>query len=481
MKQLVNKLNRPFMSKLSWGKTACAVALLGVATAIASPAQTFSTLVTFNYTNGANPYFVSLVQGTDGNLYGTTEGGGANGEGTVFKVTPTGTLTTLYSFCAKTNCTDGSVPFGGLVLGTDGNFYGTTSEGGISADPCGGDCGTVFKITPAGKLTTLHSFDYTDGITPYGPLVQATNGNFYGTTQSGTVYSITSGGTFTTVLTGGAGGYALIQATNGNFYGAGGGGPDGMVFSITSGGKLTTLHSFDGSTDGSDPFGPLVQASNGNFYGTTSQGGPNDSCNSQPPIFIGCGTVFEITPEGTLTTLKNFDNSDGCYPNGSMIQATNGNFYGTSVYGGGPGPCYGSYGTIFSITSGGTLATLHSFDNTDGENPSGGLVQATNGTFYGTAFQGGANNAGTIFSLSLGLGPFAKTLPTSGKVGAAVMILGTDLTGATSVTFDGTAAVFKVVSSSEITTTVPSGATTGEVEVVTPRGTLSSNVSFRVP
>jgi len=484
MKQLLDNLKRSanrrsFMSKLSWGKTAWAVALLGVATAIASPAQTFTTLVNFNYTNGANPS-MSLVQGTDGNLYGTTEGGGAKGEGTVFKVTPTGTLTTLYSFCAKTNCTDGSVPLGGLVLGTDGNFYGTTSEGGISADPFGGDCGTVFKITPAGKLTTLHMFDSTDGYaTPFGPLVQATNGNFYGTTQSGTVYSITSGGTFTTVLTAGAGGYALIQATNGIFYGAGVGGPDGTVYSITAGGTLTTLHRFDGSTDGYGPFGPLVQANNGNFYGTTSQGGPNDECDSQ--IFSGCGTVFEITPEGTLTTLKNFDASDGCYPNGSMIQATDGNFYGTTVYGDTAGGCYLTPGTIYSITSAGTLTTLHSFDNTDGENPSGGLVQATNGTFYGTASQGGANNAGTIFRLALGLDPFVKTLPTSGKVGAAVMILGTDLTGATSVTFDGTAAVFKVVSSSEITTTVPSGATTGEVEVVTPRGTLSSNVSFRVP
>ena len=135
MKQLLDNMKRPpnrryFMSELSWWKTACAVALLGAATAIASPAQTFTTLVNFNYTNGANPYFMSLVQGTDGNLYGTTEGGGANGEGTVFKVTPTGTLTTLYSFCAKTNCTDGAVPFGGLVLGTDGNFYGTTAAGG---------------------------------------------------------------------------------------------------------------------------------------------------------------------------------------------------------------------------------------------------------------------------------------------------------------------------------------------------------------
>jgi uncharacterized repeat protein (TIGR03803 family) len=443
------------------------------------PAQTFTTLVNFNYTNGANPYFMSLVQGTDGNLYGTTESGGANGEGTVFKVTPTGTLTTLYSFCAKTNCTDGSLPGGGLVLGTDGNFYGTTLEGGITADPCGGNCGTIFKITPAGELTTLHSFDPSDGeATPYAPLVQATNGNFYGTTQSGTAFSITSGGTFTTVLAAGAGGYALIQATNGIFYGAGGGGPDGTVYSITSGGTLTTLHSFDG-TDGSFPVGPLVQASNGNFYGTTTQGGAHDLCNGE--IFVGCGTVFEITPAGKLTVVDSFDASDGCYPNGSMIQATNGDFYGTTLYGDTAGGCYQTPGTIFSITSGGTLTTVHNFDNTDGENPSGGLFQATNGTFYGTTFQGGANGDGTIFSLSLGLGPFVKTLPTSGAVGAAVRILGTDLTDATSVTFDGTAAKFTVASSSEITTTVPSGATTGEVKVVTPSGTLSSNLSFQVP
>src|ERR1700691_3085308 len=135
MKQLLENLKRPanrrsFMSKLSSGKTACAVALLGVATAIASPAQNFTTLVNFNYTKGANPYSMSLVQGTDGNLYGTTEGGGANGEGTVFKVTPTGTLTTLYSFCAKTNCTDGSVPFGGLCSAPTGTFTGRPRKAG---------------------------------------------------------------------------------------------------------------------------------------------------------------------------------------------------------------------------------------------------------------------------------------------------------------------------------------------------------------
>ena len=275
------------------------------------------------------------------------------------------------------------------------------------------------------------------------------------------------------MLAAGAGGFALIQATNGIFYGAG-----GTVYSVTSGGTLTTLFTFDGA-DGSYPVGPLVQASNGNFYGTTTQGGAHDLCNGE--IFQGCGTVFEITPAGKLTVVNSFDASDGCYPNGSMIQATNGILYGTTVYGDTAGGCYGTPGTIFSITSGGTLTTVHNFDNTDGENPSGGLFQATNGTFYGTAFQGGANGAGTIFSLSLGLGPFVETLPTSAKVGVAVKILGTNLTGATSVNFNGKAATFTVVSSSEITTTVPAGATTGEVEVVTPSGTLSSNVSFRVP
>jgi len=201
MKQLLGNLKRTanrrsFMSKLSWWKTACAVALLCVATAKASPAQTFTTLVNLTIPTVLTP--LCLWSRARTVIYTEPRMAGEQMvRATVFKVTPTGTLTTLYSFCAKTNCTDGSVPFGGLVLGTDGNFYGTTSEGGISADPCGGDCGTVFKISPAGKLTTLHSFDYTGGYTPYGPLVQATNGNFYGTTQSGSAYSITSGGTFT--------------------------------------------------------------------------------------------------------------------------------------------------------------------------------------------------------------------------------------------------------------------------------------------
>ncbi|MGB8117104.1 MAG: choice-of-anchor tandem repeat GloVer-containing protein, partial [Candidatus Sulfotelmatobacter sp.] len=192
-------------------------------------------------------------------------------------------------------------------------------------------------------------------------------------------------------------------------------------------------------------------------------------------------TVFSITAGGMLTTLHSFDSTDGAYPYAALIQATNGTFYGTTSEGGTANCSYGlPCGSVFSITSGGTLTTLHSFDSTDGEKPDAALVQDTNGTFYGVTYEGGASNYGTIFSLAVGLPPFVETLPRSGKVGKAVKILGTDLTGAISVTFNSTAATFTVASKSEITTTVPAGATTGEVKVVTSNGTLTSNVLFRV-
>ena len=233
---------------------------------------------------------------------------------------------------------------------------------------------------------------------------------------------------------------------------------------MTPAGKLTTLHSFD-STDGFYPYAGLVLATNGDFYGTTANGGAHSY-----------GTVFRITTEGTLTTLHSFDGTDGSEVNAGPVQATNGNLYG-ATYGGGAH----SDGTVFEITPAGTLTTLLSFDYTDGSEVTGGLVQATNGTFYGTTYGGGTDGYGTVFSLSVGLGPFVETLPTSGKAGAAVTVLGSNLTGATKVTFNGTAATFKVVSSTEITTTVPTGATTGPVEVVIPGGTLTSNVNFQVP
>jgi uncharacterized repeat protein (TIGR03803 family) len=240
-------------------------------------------------------------------------------------------------------------------------------------------------------------------------------------------------------------------------------GNDGTVFKITPSGTLTTLHSFD-VADGVLPYAGLIQATDGELYGTTFDGGTT-----------GQGTVFKISTSGTLTTLHSFDGTDGGYPNTGLVQATDGNFYGTTLEGGASND-----GTVFKVTPSGSLTTAYSFDSTDGEYPYAGLVQATNGNLYGTTAKGGANGEGTIFRLSVGLGPFVETLPTSGKVGLAVKILGTNLTGATSVTFNGTAAVFKVVSKSLITTSVPAGATTGTVEVMMPKETLKSNVVFRV-
>jgi uncharacterized repeat protein (TIGR03803 family) len=471
--------------------------------ALSLSAQTFTTLHSFDNTDGAF-ILAGLIQATDGNFYGTAYEGGANcspdGCGTIFKITPGGALTTLHSFCSQSNCTDGEYPEAGLIQATNGNFYGTTYEGGANCAPDG--CGTIFKITSGGTLTTLYNFcsqsGCSDGYYPEAGLIQASNGDFYGTTTFGgaggvgTVFKITPSGTLTTLHSfcsqsncadGEYPEAGLIQATNGNFYGttyAGGGANSrGTVFKITPSGTLTTLYSFcpqSGCPDGSDPQAGLAQATNGNFYGTTFAGGAHD-----------LGTVFKITLSGNLTTVHSFcsvgypDCADGDLPRfGALVQATNGDLYGTAPSGG--AQIY--YGIIFKITPGGSLTTLYSFcpqsGCPDGDDPRGTLVQDTNGNLYGTTFAGGANGFGTVFSLSVGLGPFVETQTTSGKVGAHVKILGTNLTGATSVTFNGTTATFHVVSSSEITTTVPTGASTGKVKVVTPHGTLTSNVNFRV-
>jgi len=485
------------MNNASVWKRISTVLLACAAMSIAASAQTFTNLVGFDYTDGAYPYYGSLTQGVDGNLYGTTNLGGATSMGTVFRITASGTLTTLYSFCVQgPPCIDGEEPYGGLVQAPDGNFYGTTSNGGANG------WGTVFKITPSGKFTTVYSFcpqgfPCADGFFPYAGLVQGADGNFYGTTQQGgangqgTVFKLTAGGTLTTLysfcaLTSCADGallYAgLIQASDGSLYGTtlvGGAHGAGTVFKITAAGALTTVHSFD-ITDGSNPYSGLVQASDGNFYGTTANGGKRDD-----------GTIFKITPAGKLTTIYNFCSitycPDGVVPYGDLVQATDGSLDGTTLAGGA-----NNSGIIFKLSADGALTTLYSFcadgypNCTDGGEPFAGLLQATNGDFYGTTFEGGDLSCsppfgcGSIFSLSTGLGPFVKTLPAAGKVGVQVGILGTDLTGATNVTFNGTAAQFTVRSPSLILSHVPAGATTGTVEVTLPSGTLSSNVPFYV-
>ena len=449
----------------------------------APPSVTFTTLHSFDFADGYEPT-AGLVQATNGKLYGTTSQGGTNEQGSLFSITTTGMLTLLHSF----DITDGLMPYAGMTQGTNGMLYGTTYSGGAS-----GGNGTIFALTPGGALSSVYVFCLHAGCpygsSPYGGLIQGTNGKLYGTTQSGganqegTVFEVTPAGSLTTLhrFTGGDGAgplAGLLQATDGNFYGTtqyGGTNGDGTAFSINSSGNLTLLYSFcsqSNCTDGEQPVASVMQTADGRIYGTTYYGGGNAACAG------GCGTIFTISPAGQLATLHSFDEADGAGPAGSLIQATDEKVYGVTSGGGTIGA-----GTVFSITPAGILSTLHSFcaqPCSDGANPFGGLVQDTDGSFYGTAAAGGAYGAGTAFSLSVGLGPFVATNPVSGKPGAAVKILGANLIGATSVTFNGTAAVFTVVSHSLIVTTVPTGATTGTVQVVTPKGTLSSNVPFRV-
>ena len=364
------------------------------ATAIASQAQTLTTLHNFagQPSDGRQPY-VGLVKGTDGNFYGTTEFGGANNKGTVFKITPSGILTILHSFTGS----DGQDPTAGLIQASDGNFYGTTSIGG------NGPGGTVFRITPGGTLTTLVTFNGQGGPEfPYSGVIQATDGNFYGTTPqggthfgNGTVYKITANGTVTTLYSfactdGCTPEGGLVEGTDGNFYGttrSGGNGFNyGTVFKITPSGTLTTLHTFMG-TDGGDPYASMILATDGNFYGTTTTAGAD-----------GGGTAFKITPGGTLTTLYNFCSHSGCSdgnsPYGALVQS-DGNFYGTTYVGGA-----NRVGTIFELTPQGALTTLHSFNGGDGGGPEAGLVQGSDGNFYGTTSTGGASGDGTVFKIT---------------------------------------------------------------------------------
>ena len=380
-----------------------------VCVTVAAQAQTFKTVANFSVNEWIYLFTSeSLVQAPNGSLYGTTPSGGGNGVGTVFEVTPAGTLSTVYSFCSQdspSQCADGEYPQGGLVVGKDGNLYGTTSTWGTN----GG--GTVFKMTPTGTLTTVYSFcaqsDCTDGDTPETGLVLGKDGSFYGTTTgggatgTGTIFKLTPAGTLTTLYsfcskTNCADGYyptsPLIQASNGDFYGttyAGGSEGWGTVFRITPTGTFTSLHSFKYS-DGAFVYAGLVQATDGDLYGTTLRGGTTNN-----------GTIFKITTAGELTTVYNFCSkaycTDGNSSQSTLIQGSGGNLYGTT-YGGGASYYLGS---VFEITTAGTLTTLHSFKGSDGAFPSGGLIQASNGELYGTTTADGAKHGGTVFSVTL--------------------------------------------------------------------------------
>ena len=466
--------------------------LLWGTSAVRSSAQTvFTSLHSFAGTaasDGASPGYGALVQGSDGNLYGTTTQGGLNcsffgllGCGEVFQITSSGTIKGIYQFCMMTGCADGNDPYGGLALDTDGSLHGMTDLGGTDG------IGAVFLITSDGTFSTQYSFDNSLGSEPLDTLVRASDGSFfYGFTQTGgptgygaifkinaTVASLVqtfNGTNGTGDATGG-----LVQGTDGNFYGVSpnGNGSQGTVFMLDSTGAINVLHTFTGNPDGIGPTGTLVEDAHGNFYGTTRSGGLNDQ-----------GTVFIIRP-GTkppmYKIIYNFCMLSGCAdgfdPVAGLIQGTDGKFYGTTL-GGGTGS---SPGTVFQITSAGVLTTLHSFNGlSDGTEPFAGLVQHTNGTFYGTTNAGGTNALGTVFSVSVGLRPFVRTLPSSGTVGTQVIILGTNLGKTPAVKFNRTPAVIQSNSNTEIITSVPVGATSGFVTVTTGTRSLKSNVTFQV-
>lgn len=471
-----------------------AVLVLTLATGVtAAFAQTYTPLYTYPETNRNNTGILPaglISQGRDGAMYSTDAYNGANNAGTVFKMSTAGQPTTIYSFCPVAGCADGAYPLGGVTLGFDGNLYGTTNGGGKNA------AGTVFKVTPGGTLTKLHDFiNGTDESVPIYPVLQGQDGNSYGVSvgqyagQYGAFYKITPGDAFSAPFDFGYGNGAYpnlpTQGIDGSFYGTTilGGQPActgyqsgcGVVYKLTSGGKETVLWNFKGffSNDGALPEGALVQGNDGNLYGATREGGNSANCSG------GCGTVFKITPSGVLTILHNFTgHPDGAYPDTGLTLGTDSNLYGVTSVGG-----KFNDGALFQITPAGTETILYDFCSVagcaDGFNPETPLVQHTSGRFYGNT-TGNSLGGGVFYSLNMGLKPFAGLVTWTGKVGKTVEILGQGFTGTTQVSFNGTAATFKVMSDTYLAASVPTGATTGFVGVTTPGGTLKSNRKFLV-
>ncbi len=367
-------------------------------------AAELTTLASFSGLNGALPYS-GLLLTADGSFFGTTSQGGTNGlpfgYGTIFRLNSSGVLTTLFSF----NNTNGAKPYGALALGGDGNLYGTTWGGGIS------NVGTAFRVTTNGLHTTLLSFSNVNGAKPSGRLIKGQDGHFYGTTQfggatnQGTVFRLTTNGVLTTLAsfseTNGANPYAeVVQGLDGHLYGTTvNGGPTdvGAVFRVTTNGVLTLLHIFSGP-DGANPYGGLVQDPDGILYGTTAYGGAN-----------GYGTIYKITTNSSLTTLYSFTGgADGANPWASLLRGSDGFLYGTTILGGGTNGV--PRGVVFQITTNGLMASLASFEfDINGISPYASVVQDAAGNLYGTTWQGGAGLKGTVFRLT----PSPQTLQAS--------------------------------------------------------------------
>jgi uncharacterized repeat protein (TIGR03803 family) len=321
---------------------ACFVFVFCVGATIAAPAQTCTVLYNFgvNPERPNDPIFQGIIaQGHDGDLYSGSRDAWTGSDGTIFKITPAGALAVLHLF----DGTDGQDARGGLTLGTDGMFYGGTFLGGLDS------YGTVFKMTPSGELTTIHNFTGADdGGYPGAPPIEGSDGNFYGTSSYG--------------------------GKTGNI---------GTVYRISPSGVFTTLNSFGLTSSflvGNYQNGPLAQGSDGLLYGTTFYGGPDD-----------VGTIFSVSPStGKITTIFTFEGTNGQHPLAALIQASDGNFYGTTL-------ANSNGGTAFRISAEGEFTVLHTFTgSSDGANPVGGLTQATDGNFYGT------NTNGVVYRISPG-------------------------------------------------------------------------------
>jgi uncharacterized repeat protein (TIGR03803 family) len=408
------------------GSTLSIGAVLTVPSAAIEGAD-ISTLVSFGGVSGAGSDLRGrLLLGTDGNFYGTTFWGGTYGWGTVFKMTPGGVITTLHSFAGGSG--DGMGAFPGLIQDSSGVLYGTTRYGGASGN------GTVFSITTAGVVTILHFFagGTLEGWWPSCSLAQDAAGNLYGTTENGgangkgTIFKLTrgSGWAFSTIhsFNGADGAHPfdneLVLGLDGNLYGMTGGGYigsgvfDGLtggadgggayslgtVFQVTPNGTLTKLHDFTGGIDGSSPFGGLTLDADGNFYGTTSGGG-------QYPSSSGPGTIFKLSRAGSSWTFGNIYTFSGCTdgwgPLGTLVRGWDGTLYGTTTIGGSFGCSNQAVGAVFSLSpDGSSFTALAGFDGFNGSLPTAGLAWGNDNNLYGTTRGGGANQAGTVFRVS---------------------------------------------------------------------------------
>jgi uncharacterized repeat protein (TIGR03803 family) len=368
----------------------CVLACVSFAPTLA--AQTFTVLHAFQCTpDGAQPT-EGVLLGSDGSLFGTTDGGGAFNQGAVYRVDLSGSETVLHSFAGGRE--DGAQPDAVLISDSAGNLYGTTYFGGSAL------YGTVFRLDKSGGETILWSFaNDGDGAYPQAGVIRDVQGNLYGTTFEGggdfdgTVYKLDPQGDETQLysFTGEADGAdpvaSLIRDRQGNLYGtaySGGAFNSGVVFKMDGVGRESVLYAFTGGADGGNPTAPLIQDSQGNFYGTASFGG----------AFYYGGVVFKLDPSGNQTVLHSFTGfGDGKQPFAGLVRDEAGNLYGTTNYGG----AYG-LGVVFKLSPTGRETVLHSFSGgPDGGNPEAGLARDSAGNVYGTAQFGGAYGCGTVF------------------------------------------------------------------------------------